>query len=405
MQKHLPTPVAYLASLLLLVLAPMVVAADSGLYAGWEPGAAHDVDRRLEGWVSRGADLESLHRVIAETDGLFGEGPGTWAYEQNALGQHYRDQAGEALAAGDKQSAAEHLRTASTHFGLARYPFIHSEEARAAYGRHNETYYEYLALTGVQVEHIRIPFQGKEIIGNYYLPETEADGAGYPLVVASGGIDTWKNELGPTINAMLDQGFAVFAMDMPGTGESQWFLSPTGESVYAAAIETLKQRPEIDDERLGVELRSFAGHFAVKLALADENIVAAVNVGGPITFGDGVLWPLPPFMLPTLGAGFGIDQAQFANTEPGRTLLEKQLGELSLRKLGLLQPAPSQARLLTINGGRDQLVPAEEIFSLSRGGIRQEIWLYPEDGHCAGENAHEYIPASARWLQKQFDAQ
>ena len=143
----------------------------------------------------------------------------------------------------------------------------------------------------------------------------------------------------------------------------------------------------------------------MKLALGNPQVKAAVNVGGPITFGDGELWPLPPFMLRTVGAGFGIDQALFSDISVGRDILAQKVGELSLRKQGMLKPTESQAKLLTINGDRDQLVPVEEIMTLTKSGIQQEIWLYMNDGHCAGRNAHKYLPASAAWLNMQVNYQ
>lgn len=377
---------------------------DSGPdFGGWEPGEAHDTERRIATWVTRGAQQETLHRIIRQTDGLFGEGPGSWVYENVQVGESLLAAGDDALAAGNKSEARGLYQSAAAHFGSGKYPFIHSPSARLAYSKHNSAYYQYIELTDLNVDRLKIPFEGKEIIGNLYWPSGEQASSPYPLVVVSGGIDTWKNELMPSINAMLAQGFAVFAMDMPGTGESQWRLGPSAERVYAAAIDYLKKLPYIDEQRMAVSLRSFGGHFAVKLALTNPAIKAAVNVGGPVTFGDGELWPLPPFMLRTVGAGFGIDQQLFDENEAGRNLLALKVAELSLRKQGLLVPTKTQAKLLTINGELDQLVPVEEIITLTKAGIQQEIWLYLDDGHCAGKNSHEYIPASAAWLKMQLN--
>ncbi|MEH6550011.1 MAG: alpha/beta hydrolase [Pseudomonadales bacterium] len=380
-----------------------VAAAEEPNFEGWEKGAAHDTHRRLKGWVARSADESELHRIVNETDGLFGEGPGTWVYENSEVGEKLVIAANNALASGHEQDAIEYYKAASAHFGVARYPFIHSPSAQQAYAKHNMAYYRFLELSGVPVEHIRISFEGKEIVGNLYKPQTLPEQDKFPLVVVSGGIDTWKNELVTTIEPMLEQGFAVFAMDLPGTGESQWRLEPNSERIYARAIDFLKQRKDIDETRLAVSLRSFGGHFAVKLALVDEDIKAAINIGGPITFGDGEVWPLPRFMLLTLGAGFGMDKEEFNDVEAGRLVLQKKLAALSLRSQGLLKPTEHQAKLLTINGDQDRLVPTGEIFSITTAGIKQEIWLYLNDGHCAGKNSHIYIPESAAWLRQQLE--
>ena len=59
-------------------------------------------------------------------------------------------------------------------------------------------------------------------------------------------------------------------------------VSPDGDKVYSRVLEYLKMRPDLDGERMAVHLQSFAGYYAVKLALLDPNVKAAVNVGGPI---------------------------------------------------------------------------------------------------------------------------
>ena len=367
-------------------------------FQGWDPGEAHDTERRISGWVARGADKAFIVNTINTTNGLFGEGPGTWVYDLAREGDELIMQADEALAKGDTQKAADLYKSASAHYGVARYPFLHSPSSGAAYAKHNKAYYQFLKLSKTNFEPVQVPLEGKQIIGNLYKPNKYSPKSRFPLVVISGGIDTWKNELWTTVEAMLKQNFLVFAMDMPGTGESEWTLDANSERIYQAALEYLKHRPDVDPDKMAVSLRSFAGHFAVKLALTYPEIKAAVNVAGPITFGDGELWPLPEFMLRTVGSGFGIPQTEFDVLERGTNALSERIASLSLRTQGLLKETKGQAHLLTINGTKDQLVPTDEIFSLSLSGIKQELWLYPEDGHCAGKNAKHYIPESAVWL-------
>lgn len=374
----------------------------SNLFDGWDAAEAHDTSRRIKGWVTSGANQETLNDITKRTNGLFGEGAGTWSYENNLAGDRFVSEANKALQAGKKTEAIDKYRAAAAHFGVARYPFMHSNTARKAYRKHNIAFYKYLELANIKIEQLRIPLEGKEILGNLYKPKSVKGTSALPLIVISGGIDTWKNELWDTIEPMLGQGFSVFAMDMPGTGESQWLLSPTSERVYARAIAHLKHRNDIDSNRIGVNLRSFAGHYAVKLALGNSDIKAAINVAGPVTFGDGELWDLPEFMLRTVGAGFGMDQHLFDDIEVGKKVLTEKLAAMSMLKLDLLKPAESQAAILTINGTEDPLVPTSEIFKLSNAGIKQEIWLYQNDGHCAGKNSHKYIPASAIWMKNQF---
>tara|TARA_B110000259_G_scaffold188438_1_gene247426 strand:+ start:2552 stop:3790 length:1239 start_codon:yes stop_codon:yes gene_type:complete len=371
-------------------------------YQGWGSGEAHDTERRISSWVARGAEEAFIVNTINTTNGLFGEGTDSWVYKLAKRGDELTMQADEALAKGDKKKASNMYKSASAHYGVARYPFLHSPSSAVAYEKHNKVYYQFLTLSKINFELVRVPLEGKQIIGNLYKPNDYRPKKRYPLVVISGGIDTWKNELWPTVAAMLAQNFLVFAMDMPGTGESEWKIDANSERIYKAAVEYLKHRPDVDSDKMAVFLRSFAGHFAVKLALTYPDIKAAVNVAGPITFGDGELWPLPEFMLRTVGAGFGIPQTEFDVLERGTEILSEQVSSLSLRAQGLMKETKGQAHLLTINGTKDQLVPTDEIFALSLSGVKQELWLYPDDGHCAGKNAKYYLPKSATWLKNIF---
>jgi esterase FrsA len=215
------------------------------------------------------------------------------------------------------------------------------------------------------------------------------------VVIVTGGVDTWKSDVDYQINALLAQGLAVFAFDMPGTGESQWPLEPNSDRVYSRVVDYLKTLPAVDGENIGVYLQSFAGLFAVKLALVEPNIKAAVNIGGPIhlAFTREHIKKVPDVMIATIAHAMQVDL---------EGNLERQVqvsAPMSLQRQGLLKKPEWQAALLSINGDQDPLVPIDDLYLISRSGIEQEEWVYEGDGHCAPRHMKEFAPKAAAWLK------
>ncbi len=218
------------------------------------------------------------------------------------------------------------------------------------------------------------------------------------MIILTGGVDTWKSDMDPHIEPMLGEGMAVLAMDMPGTGESQWPLGPDAEKVYSGAIRYLKTRPDLDGEKIGVYMISFGGYFAVKLALTEPNVKAAVNVGGPLElcFTPEHVKKVPEVMIATIAHAM---QIQIKGSAEERAATVKPM-RLSLQ--GLLKKPERQAALLSINGAKDELVTIEDLYILSKNGIQQDEWVYPDDGHRAPKHTKEYAPKAAAWLKENL---
>lgn len=353
------------------------------------------LDRRFDGWVRQGAvpdELDAALRAIHDPTGE--EGPGTWAYELMKPADAHYARAWAAVSVVKPDRAMAEFRMASAFYAIARFPYVSNAAKARAYQRHLECYLTVARHYDPPVEVVRIPFEGKHIIGYLRVPPGEPP----PVVVITGGVDTWKGEQDVSMDAMLAEGMAAFAFDMPGTGESAWALAPDADRVYRRAIEYLRARPDLDGDRIGLNLRSMAGYFAVKLAVTDPNVKAAVNWAGPIhlAFSEDHAAQVPPMMVRT------ILHAMRLPPDTPRAEAVARLGELSLERQGLLRPPERQAALLSINGDRDELVPIEDLYLISKRGIRQEEWVYKGDGHTASGHAAEAIPKAAAWLKAKL---
>lgn len=386
-----------------LIIAALVVLLVALLIVFKEPlvlritGIRPFVEERFGGWVEAGADEEELDAALRRVHDPTGSGPGSWTYEISVPAAKHELAATEADLAGDAALAAREYSIAAVYYFVARFPFLSSPEKEEAYRRHIECYLKAAESFDPPLEVVRIPFEEKEIIGYLRIPAVP-EGEKPPVVVVTGGVDTWKSDVDRQVSAMLAEGMAVFAFDMPGTGESQWPLEPDSDRVYSKVVDYLKDRPELDGENVGVYLQSFAGVFAVKLALVDPDVKAAVNVGGPIhlAYTPKHIRKVPDFMVATISHAM--------RQEPGAGLDEmvEAAGPMSLGEQGLLKTPERQAALLSINGDEDELVPIEDLYIISESGIEQEEWVYEGDGHCAPENMKEHAPRAAAWLKENL---
>jgi esterase FrsA len=354
------------------------------------------VEERFGGWVDAGATEAELDAALRRTYAPMGSGPGSWVYELSIPAAEHERRAKEAETAGDLATAAEEYSEAAVFYYVARFPFVGSPAKVEAYRKHIDCYLksiEYGAGPGIEI--VRIPFQGKEIIGYLRLPEGVERP---PVVVLTGGVDTWKSDIELQARAMLAESMAAFTFDMPGTGESEWPLTPDGDRVYGRVLEYLKARSDLNGDRMGVYLLSFAGYYAVKLALVNPNVKAAVNIGGPIhlSFTLDHARTVPEVMVRTIA------HAMRKDLDRPLPELVKQIEPFSLGKQGLLTRPERQAALLSINGDQDPLVTIEDLYVISRSGIEQEAWVYAGDGHCAPESFAEHVPRAAAWLKARL---
>ena len=361
-------------------------------------GVRYFIDHRFKGWVDNGApdqDLDAALRRITRPEAFAGEG--SWAIELMRPARRYFERAVVAESSGNLAEAGAAYHAASALYGIAFFPYISNEAKQLAYDRHLEAYARAAKLhLKPSAERVVIPTAKGPLPVYLRLPVGVNQP---PVVIVTGGVDTWKCQVDQSADAMLAAGLAVITMDMPGTGENPWALSPEAAGAFDAVIEWLKHYQKVDGGRIAVYLRSFAGYFAVDLAFSNPNILAAVNVGGPVhlSFEDGNLERLPPYMIATVRAAMRIP----ADRELGEIASEAR--ELSLVRRGVLahkQLAP----LLTINGSRDELVPIEDAKFLTTQGVKQELWIYEGDRHAATDTAHENIPRAASWLKKHLES-
>jgi esterase FrsA len=282
-------------------------------------------------------------------------------------------------------SAASPTSTASAReywqawrlYHYARWPTENAPAKRRAKQLALEAFRKYAVLLEPKIETVRIPFEGKEIVGYLRLP---AGVRPAPLVFGIAGLDSRKEDVAAHTDGYLKHGIGIFSIDLPGTGESLHAAAEVNsDRIFSAALDHLVKRPDVDAGRIVVQGRSWSGHWAAKLAVTErERLRGSVMHGGPIHH-----YFQPPWLTASLSTGeYLYDYLEAKCDMHGANSLDDLLAKarpFSLLDQGLLDK-PSTPMLL-VNGARDSQVPIADLFLLLEHGDAKDAWVNPQGGH------------------------
>jgi len=299
-----------------------------------------------------------------------------WAAAWSAIGDRHLAQGRSAEASGSA-TASKHYKYAFEYYLFARFPLENSPGKVKAYDKALVAFAAYAKLQNPPIEIVRIPFEGKEIVGVLRLP---ANVRPAPLVVTIGGLDGRKENASFRNDAYLAHGIGYFSFDMPGTGQSTIRqVVPGAEREFSRVLDYIATYSGLDAKRVVVYGGSWGGHWAARLAFTErERIRGAVAQGGPVHE-----YFQPEWQRKAIGTReylFELFEARAAIY--GAKTLDEFLAygpKMSLKTAGWLEK-PS-APMLVINGMRDTQVPVEDVFLLMRSGSPKEVWINPQGGH------------------------
>jgi esterase FrsA len=303
-----------------------------------------------------------------------------WATAWSAVALGYMRRADGEAAADPKQAAADYMQ-AWRLYSFARWPVPNSAGKQHAYGQALVAFRKAAQFLDPPLEVVRVPFEGKEIVGYLRLPK---DARPAPLVFMISALDSRKEDSLERGADYLAHGLAVFAVDMPGTGEAPIKADVGAERMFSAALDALSARPEIDRARVVIQGNSWSGYWAAKLAVTERaRIRGAVVQGGPVHNYFQADWQLPA--LGTREYLFDLFPARASVY--GVSTLEEFLAygpRLSLKDAGFLD-RPS-APMLLVNGVKDTQVPIADLDLLLHTGVAKDAWVNPTGGHM-GRNS------------------
>lgn len=347
-------------------------------------------------WEACGADRKRLREIAARSGGpLFApDSSNGWANGFAREGDRFMEKA-RSPALNDLEKAALYDR-ALLYYGIAKKPSAETPMKRQAYQRQRAVLMEASPHFSFAFRREEIPFGNKMIVGYYYEPLQRQEITRPEAVLLTGGTDMTKEDMHPVATQIVRDGMACLSIDLPGTGESEWKLRPPGvDDVYAKAIKYLAGRGD-DPGRIGMIGTGFGGYWAIAAAATCPELKAAVNCGGPVhrTFSHESLKKLPGYYKLALSSAMGYDTADF----------DKALGILGdFSLLKRVDMRRIDIPLLSINGSNDPVVPIEDLFIIAEeGGVKQDEWVFQEDGHCAPHRFSEWMPRAVDWLANRL---
>jgi dipeptidyl aminopeptidase/acylaminoacyl peptidase len=235
-------------------------AASYGLYGGSEIGEVLATAKQI-----RQDDFESWHVAWQCT-----------AARIEALAAH-------ALHEGHRVSAGQAFLRASNYYRTAEF-FLAPDDPRRmeTYEKSRTTFWQFLDLSGLCVERVRIPYEGTTLPGYFY----RVDDSHTPrrTLLSLGGFDSTGEELYFfAAAAALQRGYNVLTFEGPGQGEplrvGNLPARPDYEVPIRAAVDYLLTRSEVDPERIALMGTSLGGYYAPRAAAFEPRVKALISHG------------------------------------------------------------------------------------------------------------------------------
>jgi esterase FrsA len=327
--------------------------------------------------VNVGLPAIDVDAVRGDITDMWKDAPGGWVNEWSALADRYAAEGSHLLAA--------------LAYGWAKFPTLATASKRAALDSQLAQYQ--LAAPGFEVDFERrvleVPYGGGSTPVAVHLYAAADLPADAPVLLASGGVDSWKMDV-HSILVMLAMltGARVMAFDIAGTGESAVPMTAAGgaEIVRGLAAEARALGNGVV-AHLGI---SMGGYYSARSGLAGD-VDGAIVLGGPTeeAFSHG---PEHFGMDGIVGNALGF------NRQPTAEELVTAVGDFSLRPL-LDQDA--NVPMLVINGADDVHVPQHDTLVFN-GRRATEVHLIDDTGHCAITKLAEVLPLILDWLERTF---
>jgi esterase FrsA len=302
-----------------------------------------------------------------------------WAAAFMHVADRYFNEA-ESVQKSDPQKAnADYIR-AWRLYSFGRWPIPASPGKQRSYQKAIEAFLDHAKFYDPPLEVVRIPFEGKEIIGYLRLPKDSKRPV--PLVIAVNGLDSRKEDLTESFGAILPSGIGFLAVDGPGTGQAPIKVSENAERMLSKVIDYAQSRPEIDKKRIALHGVSWGAYWATKMAIVERDRLRGASAQSP---------PIDEFFQKDFlinhllgNREYLFDQVPalmniFDNVHTVDQMAE-YLPKMSLVQQGLL--GKPMAPMLVIAGVLDTQVPiADEYLLLSKGDVPKEAWINPRGGH------------------------
>src|SRR3984957_6156998 len=203
-----------------------------------------------------------------------------WAAGFMRVADRYMNEAQSLEKTDPAKANADYIR-AWRLYSFGRWPIPASPGKQHSYEKALEAFRAHARFMDPPLEIVRIPFEGKEIIGYLRLPKN-VNGP-VPLVLAVNGLDSRKEDLAESFRAILPFGIGFLAVDGPGTGQNPIKVSENAERVLSRVLDYIATRPEIDKNRVAMHGVSWGAYWATKMAIVERARLKGCSAQSPPT--------------------------------------------------------------------------------------------------------------------------
>jgi len=312
-------------------------------------------------------------------DSIHSKDKDEWAAAFMKVADRYFNEATTLEKTDPARANADYVR-AWRLYSFGRWPIPASPGKQHSYEKAIEAFLAHAKFWDPPLEIVRIPFEGKEIVGYLRLPKNSTGPV--PLVLAVNGLDSRKEDLSESFSAILPYGIGFLAVDGPGTGQSPIKVSENAERMFSRVLDYIATRPEIDKNRIAMHGVSWGAYWATKMAIVERARLKGASAQSPPvdTFFQ------KDFLMNSLigNREYLFDQvpalmAIFDNVKTVDEMAEA-LPKMSLVKQGLL--GKPMAPMLILAGVLDTQVPISDIYLLlDKGDVPKTAWINPQGGH------------------------
>ncbi|MFC1401796.1 MULTISPECIES: alpha/beta hydrolase [Streptacidiphilus] len=346
----------------------------------WPLDASELFGERYPQMVNTGLPADDVDTVRAAITEMWADAPGGWVHEWSKLAAAYAD-------AGSHEQAA-------LAYGWAKFPTLANESKSTALSRQLEQYRLAAPGFGVRFQRhvLELPYRGGttdvavHLLSPFDLP------AARPVVLASGGVDSWKMDVHQLMVLLATHLRAqVLVFDIAGTGESTVPMTGAGGAELVSGL--IRHARTLGNgvvAHLGI---SMGGYFSARSGLGGE-VDAAVVLGGPVEAAFGAARKAAFGMDGIVGNAMGFD------APPGPEELAARRQEFSLRPL---LDQDRNGPMLVVNGADDVHVPQHDTL-VFQGRRDTVVNLVPGTGHCAVSKLPEVFPTIIGWLDRTLAA-
>jgi pimeloyl-ACP methyl ester carboxylesterase len=236
------------------------------------------------------------------------------------------------------------------------------------------------ADVGLIYEEATIPTTDGVVLQGWYVPSRNR-----AAIIALHGYNRNRVDLLPYAEELAEHGYGVLMLDLRAHGESggEVFRIADPSPDVKAAVAFLRDRPDVDPERIGALGRSIGGHAIIQAAAKDETIRALLVDGvGMNTLNDLLL--IAPSETMVSGPLFWLAAPGYWVYDRMKELMS---GSIRLEANRVLVTRIAPRPIFFISAGRSEERGLDRHYH-SLAGPNALLWELPNTDHCDGIRTH-----------------